>query len=458
MKQDLSIIILAAGKGTRMKSDVPKVMHKIAGREMINLVLDEAKKLNPKEIAIVVSEDIAKYQDYISSTHKELAIKFVLQNQRKGTAHAALVGLSALQDLSQKRSEKILILYGDTPLICEKTLREMIEKIDDKNAVCVLGFETEFENQYGRLVVDENNNLTQIVEFKDADESQKEISLCNSGVIAVFGEKIDELLKQINNKNNAGEYYLTDIVKIARQKNLDCTFVKTNEEEVLGVNSRLELARVEDIKQNQMRQNFMEQGVSLLDPFSVYFSYDTKIANDVVIHQNVVFGTKVEIDKNVEIKSFCHIEGAKINQGAIIGPFARIRPDSEIQENVRIGNFVEVKNTKLKKGAKINHLSYIGDAEIGVNSNIGAGVITCNYDGFNKFKTEIGDEVFVGSNSALIAPLKIGDKALIGAGSVINKNVENDELAISRSLQKNIKYGASKFRAQKNISKNKKND
>lgn len=448
MTTDLSIIILAAGKGTRMKSDLSKVLHKVAGLEMINHVIMTAKRLNPKDLAVVISDELSAYQDQIKAFHDDIDIKFVIQNERKGTGHAALIGLSALGDKSEKRSDKILILYGDTPLLEVETLSEMTQSLGE-NAVCVLGFESQFENQYGRLVVNENDDLERIVEFKDANLEEKVIELCNSGVVAVLGDKFDEFLSKIDDNNASGEYYLTDIVKIARDSDLKCGYVLTDEEEVLGVNSRVELARVEDIKQNKMRHEFMTNGVTLLDPFSVYFSYDTKIENDVIIHQNVVFGPNVEIKSGSEIKSFSHVEGAKIDNNVVVGPFARLRPGSELEKNVKIGNFVEVKKSKLEQGAKVNHLSYIGDSEIGQNSNIGAGTITCNYDGFNKSKTKVGANVFVGSNSALVAPVEIEDNAMVGAGSVITKNVAQDDLAVARCQQKNLTKAAKKFRDAK---------
>ncbi len=449
---DLSIIILAAGKGTRMKSNLPKVMHKVANREMLNLVLDEAKKLSPQEISLVISEDFLNFQDDILTEHADAKIKFALQEERKGTAHAALIGLNALE----KPAKKILILYGDTPLIEEKTLLLMLDKINTGNALCVLGFESHYENQYGRLVVDVNGNLEKIVEYKDASINERQIKLCNSGVVAVDGARFSQFLSKVKNENAAKEFYLTDIVAIARESHLQCTFVATNEEEVIGVNSRAELAIVESIKQNKMRKKFMDAGVTLIDPNSVYFSYDTEISNDVIIQPQVVFGKKVSINTRVEIKSFCHIEGAKIASGAVVGPFARIRATSQIGENVRIGNFVEVKNSVLKNGAKANHLSYVGDSEVGAGANIGAGVITCNYDGYFKHKTIIGDGVFVGSNSALVAPIAIGDNALIAAGSTITKNVEADDLAFARAQQSNLKGAAKKYHDTKSSKKNKK--
>ncbi len=449
MSSDLSILILAAGKGTRMKSDLPNVMHKVANREMLNLVIDEAKTLNPQNITIVISEEMQNFSEKIIKSHPEIKISFSLQKERKGTAHAVLTGIENLQNLSGK----VLILYGDTPLTSCATMQKMIEKLHDFS-LCVLGFEEESENAYGRLVIDQQGHLERIVEFKDASEEEKKIALCNSGVVAVDGVKIKELLSLVKNNNAAGEFYLTDIVGIAGELGLKRTFIKTSGEEVLGVNSRFELAKVESLKQNQIRRKMMDSGVTMPDPASVYFSYDTQIANDVIIYPQVFFGPKVRIAKNVEIKSFSHIEGADIKSGAIVGPFARIRPETEIAENVRIGNFVEVKKSQLKKGVKVNHLSYIGDCEIDENSNIGAGTITCNYDGYNKSKTKIGKNVFIGSNSALIAPIEIHDGALIGAGSVLTKNVAQDDLAVARSKQINIQEGGKKFRSEKSRGKN----
>jgi bifunctional UDP-N-acetylglucosamine pyrophosphorylase/glucosamine-1-phosphate N-acetyltransferase len=444
MSNNLSIIILAAGKGKRMKSDLPKVMHKVANREMLNLVIDEAKILQPKNITIVVSEEMKNFQEKITKSHPQTKISFALQKDRRGTAHAVSIGLENIFDLG----EKLLILYGDTPLTSHTTMQKMVEKLQNFS-LCILGFEEESQNAYGRLVIDSEGHLERIVEFKDASEEEKKISLCNSGVVAVDGKKIKELLSQVKNNNAANEFYLTDIVSIAGEMGLKRTFIKTTTEEVLGVNSRFELAKVEEIKQNQMRRKMMDLGVTMPDPSSVYFSYDTQIENDVIIFPQVFFGPKVKIKKNVEIRSFSHIEGAEIAEGAIVGPFARLRPGAEISENVHIGNFVEVKKSQIKKGAKINHLSYIGDSEVGENSNIGAGTITCNYDGYNKFNTKIGKNVFVGSNSALVAPVEIADGALIAAGSVITKNVAKDDLAVSRAKQINLEQGGKKFRRKK---------
>lgn len=440
----LSIIILAAGKGTRMKSNLPKVMHKVADREMLNLVIDEAKTLNPKNITIVVSDEMKPFEEKIIKSHPNLKISFVLQKERKGTAHAVETAVNNIKDLGSK----VLVLYGDTPLVSSQTLEKMSANLGEF-ALCILAFNDYEENAYGRLVVDEKGHVKRIVEFKDASADEKKITLCNSGVMAIDGEKISMMLSKVKNDNAAKEFYLTDIVSIAGQMGLQRTFLTTSMAEVLGVNSKVELARIEEIKQNQIRKEMMENGVTLIDPSSVHFAFDTKIANDSIIHPHVVFGKEVEIESNVEIKSFSHIEGAKIAAGSIVGPFARLRPGTKLAENVKIGNFVEVKKSQIKSGAKVNHLSYIGDSEIGEESNIGAGTITCNYDGYNKFKTTIGRNVFVGSNSALVAPVEIGDNSVVAAGSVITKDVAKDDLAVARGKQTNFENGGKKFHETK---------
>ncbi len=451
----LSIIVLAAGKGTRMKSDLPKVMHKIAGREMLNLVLDEAKKLLPTNLVVVISDEMKAYQEEISEQHSNLNLTFAIQNERKGTAHAVLCAIDAMKKNAFSNNflgKKTLILYGDTPLITAKTMEQMLAKLDSSR-LCVLAFDEKASNSYGRLVASKNDELQKIVEFKDANESEKKITLCNSGVISCSGENFFSWLKEIKNNNAAHEFYLTDIVAIANQDKscnlLPSTFIKTNSDELLGVNSREELSKAENSMQQKLRKKAMEEGATMICPESVFLSFDSKIGKDVVIHPNVVLGCGVEISDQVEIKSFCHIEGAKIASGSLIGPFARIRLGCEIGNDCRIGNFVELKKSKLESKVKINHLSYVGDCEIGESSNIGAGTITCNYDGYNKHKTKIGKNVFVGSNSSLVAPVEIKNQAMIGAGSVITKNVEENQLAVARGKQTNIENGAVKVR-QKN--------
>ena len=439
-----SIIILAAGKGTRMKSKLPKVLHKVAGREMINLVIDSAKTINPKNITIVVSQDILSLQDQIQQQHKDVELKFVLQEEKLGTGHAVKI---ALEEINQNIGDRCLVLYGDTPLLSSDTILKMSQKISECD-ICIAAFDCFENNMYGRLVTDNNDNLLKIVEFKDANEQEKQISLCNSGIMAINGHKLQDLVSQISNDNSAQEYYLTDLVRIAEEKNLRNSFININSDEVLGVNSKIELAAVEKIKQQQLRRNMMESGVTLIDPDSTYFAFDTKIAQDCIIYPNVFFGAGVTIGNNNEIKSFSHLENCQIGNNCKIGPMSRIRPDTNIDDDCKIGNFVEIKKSKLGKNVKISHLSYIGDSEIDENSNIGAGTITCNYDGQKKFKTKIGKNSFIGSNCSLIAPIEIGDNCLIGAGSTINSNVENGDLAIGRSKQVNIKNGVKKIRPE----------
>lgn len=435
MSQDLSVVILAAGKGTRIKSNLPKTLHKIASYSMLELVIEKAKSLSAQNICVVISPEMTQFTSEIIKNHPEVKLEFAIQEERLGTAHGVKIALENMSKINQN----LIVLYGDTPLIHQETLQNMIASLKN-NALCILGFDCFEENKYGRLVT-ENAALKRIVEFKDASFEERKITLCNSGVVAVNHANILKLINKIGNNNAAQEYYLTDIVEIVKNENLDATFIKAEEKEVLGVNSRVELARAESLKQDELRQYFLENGVTLIDPKTVYFAADTKIENDVIIHPNVVIGKNVIIKTGVEIKSFSHLEGVIIEEGASIGPFARIRPQTKIGKNAKIGNFVEIKKSDIKNDVKIGHLSYIGDSEIGGNSNIGAGTITCNYDGYHKSKTIIGENVFVGSNSALIAPIEIKNNSLIAAGSVITKDVQEDDLAVARGRQINIKDG-----------------
>jgi len=418
----IATIILAAGMGTRMKSNLPKVLHKIAGKPMINHVIDTAEKLSPEKTVLVVGEEFP---------NKENNTNIVIQKDRLGTAHAVLQAKKHLQNFDGK----ILVLYGDTPLITSETLQKMIDTNAD---VTVLGFNPDNPFGYGRLVV-QNNKLEKIVEEKEANTDEQKIIFCNSGVIAIEGKHLFNLLAEVNNNNAKGEYYLTDIVEIANSKGLTCKAVEGNEDEVLGVNSRVQLAEAENILQQKLRIQAMENGTTLIAPETVFLQTDTKLGKDTIIHPFVVFGEGVTIKDGVEIKSHSNLEKCIIRNGATIGPFARIRPDTDIGENAKIGNFVEIKKSNIDAGAKISHLSYIGDATVGKNANIGAGTITCNYNGKNKFKTEIGCGAFIGSNTALVAPVKVGDYAFIGAGSTINKDVSEKALATSRTKQKEIK-------------------
>jgi bifunctional UDP-N-acetylglucosamine pyrophosphorylase/glucosamine-1-phosphate N-acetyltransferase len=423
--KETAVIILAAGNGTRMKSSLPKVLHEVCGKSMIGHVIDTASYLNPARIITVVSKNMAQVEKVIADV-SEIAI----QKEQLGTADAIKPGLEKLKGFKGN----VLILYADTPLVQKSTLLNMLKKLEDSDVV-VLGFRPHDAAEYGRLIVDGDGCLKKITEYKDASPFERAINLCNSGVVAANAETMAELVAKVDNKNAKGEYYLTDIVEIANAMGKKCSFAEGDEDEVLGVNNRVQLSEVEYIFQQRLREAAMLEGVTLRDPETVYFSYDTKLGRDVIIQPNVTFGRGVVIGDNVEIKSFCHIEDARIDADAIVGPFTRIRPGTEIAKGAHIGNFVEIKKSQIGEGVKIGHLTYIGDAEIGANTNIGAGTVTCNYDGKNKHKTEIGKSVFVGSNTSFVAPVKVGHGAFIGAGSTITKDVDEDCLAVARGRQ-----------------------
>lgn len=425
----LNCIILAAGKGTRMNSSLPKVMHKVCGMPMFEIVFQTAKSLKPEKITIVSSIENNKKIDLTTGA------KSILQQERLGTGHAVLTALPEVP-----KNGKTLILYADTPLIKAETLDKMlIEEAD----VLVLGFNGKPLQKYGRLLT-KGNNVSKIVEFKDASPKELEINLYNSGIFLVKSSVLNQLIPLIENKNKSGEYYLTDVIELANKQKLSCKFILCEEQEVMGVNTMEELSRCEEITQNELRKKHMLAGVTLIDPKSVFFKFDTIVSNNVLIEPNIFFGKGVKIEQNCVIKAFSYIEECVIKEGVNIGPFARIRGQTIIEENCKIGNFVEVKNSHLKSGVKAGHLAYIGDAEIGTETNIGAGAIFCNYDGLRKHKTTIGERVFVGSNTSIIAPLTVENNATLAAGSVITKNVLTDELAIERGIQKNIPNFSSK--------------
>ena len=350
----------------------------------------------------------------------------------------------------------VLILFGDTPLLSVETFEAMLgaRRGDRDPAVVVLGFRPPDPAEYGRLVLDDDGSLEQIVEYRDATADQRAIELCNAGIMAVSGKHLFALLDAVDNQNAKGEYYLTDIVSIARSRGLTCTVVEVEDHaDVMGVNSRADLAEAEAVMQGRLRHAAMANGVTLLDPDSVYFCFDTKLGRDVTIGPQVVFGGGVSVGDRVEIRAFSHIDGAEIEDGAIVGPFARLRPGTRIGRDVHIGNFVEVKAAVMEAGSKANHLSYIGDARVGAGANIGAGTITCNYDGFFKSHTEIGANAFIGSNTALVAPVSVGPGAIVGAGSVITSDVPADALAIERNAQKMRDGWAATFRSRRQAEK-----
>ena len=443
---NLAVVVLAAGQGTRMKSAVPKVLHKIAGRSMLSHVLHAAKELGASRAVVIHGPDMLGVQIEAKSA---MPCHFAEQRERLGTGHAVSMAREALPGFTGV----VLVLYGDVPLIKAVTLRGLLGKLDAKHKMAVLGFEADKPEGYGRLIV-KAKAVVDIVEQLDATPAQRKITLCNSGIIAIDNNLLWKLVPLLKNKNAKGEYYLTDLVKLATKAKTKVALALCSEVEVAGVNDRSQLSVLERVFQREARRAAMENGATLIDPDTVYFSADTKLGRDVIVEPNVFFGPKVIIGDNVEILANSHIEGTMIAEGARIGPFARLRPGAEIGENAHIGNFVEVKKSVIGRGAKANHLSYIGDAIIGAGSNIGAGTITCNYDGYDKHVTEIGGNVFVGSNTSLVAPVKIGDGVNIAAGSVVTKNIPANALAISRpELQ--IKEGwASRYRVVKLAAKN----
>lgn len=445
---DLAIVILAAGKGTRMKSSLHKVLHPLGGRPMLHHLMDTAAPLNPTKNVVVVGA--GKEQVEASVGHMA---EIVVQEPQLGTGHA----VQMTRDVLQGFNGDVLILYGDVPLITQETMQKMIDtRAETGAAVVVLGFTPADAKAYGRLKVNDNGNLDAIIEYKDASDDERAIKLCNSGIMSLSGEHMFDLLDALDDNNAAREFYLTDVVEIANDKGLTCAVVEADEQEVMGINSRAELAEAENVYQTSRRQHFMDEGVTLTDPASVYFCHDTKIGRDVTIGPNVVFGPGSVVEDNVVIHPFCHIEGASIGEGSSVGPFARLRPAAELGKGVKIGNFVEIKKAEVEDGAKVSHLSYIGDARVGKNANIGAGTITCNYDGYFKYHTDIGEGAFIGSNSALVAPVTIGDGAIVGAGSVVTMAVEADALAIARGKQRSLGGWATNFRTNQQNKKNKK--
>lgn len=435
-------IILAAGKSTRMKSRLPKALHAIAGRPMLGHVLSAVSALPDARHVLVVGPGMEPVSNYARSMAPDIAL--AVQENQRGTGDAVKAALPFVPT----GTGVALVIFGDTPLVRAETLAEMVAACRPETPVVVLGFEARDPASYGRLVLDAKGLLARIVERKDATEEEIRITLCNGGAMAIRLEHLRDLLGKLRDDNKAGEFYLTDVVAHARAENLACVVVRAPEADIQGVNGRADLAAVEAEMQRRLRRRAMEQGVTLSDPDTIYLSADTIIGQDVTIGQNVVIGPEVEIGSGVTIKPFCHIEGGKIAEGAQIGPFARIRPGSDIGRDAHIGNFVETKKAKIEEGAKINHLTYIGDARVGARANIGAGTITCNYDGFNKHFTDIGAGAFIGSNSSLVAPVKIGDGAYTGSGSVITKDVEPNALAVERSKQFEKPGWAAAFRAK----------
>lgn len=424
-----------------MRTDLPKVMHRLAGRTMIEHVLANLSPLDCDPIVVVVGPGMDKLSKAVTP-HPT-----AMQAQQLGTAHAVLAARPVLGGFAGD----VLVVFGDCPFISPETIGRMLarRRAADDPVVVVLGMRPADPAEYGRLIVDADGMLQAIVEHREATPAQRAITLCNSGVMAIDGKRLFGLLERVGNANAKGEYYLTDIVGLARASGADCAVVEAPAEELVGINSRAELAAAEAILQDRLRAQAMAGGATLTDPKSVFFAVDTRLGRDVVVGPSVVFGPGVDVEDGVEIRAFCHIEGAKIGTGAVVGPFARLRPGTVVGEGARIGNFVEAKNATLGPGAKANHLTYLGDVVVGAAANIGAGTITANYDGFGKHKTEIGAEASIGSNSVLVAPVKVGRGAMVGAGSVISQSVSPDALALARARQVEKPGWAAEFRKSK---------
>jgi bifunctional UDP-N-acetylglucosamine pyrophosphorylase / glucosamine-1-phosphate N-acetyltransferase len=443
----IAVVILAAGKGTRMRSDLPKVLHKAAGRTLLSHVLHSAARAKPARTVVISGPDMPEVG--LDAQHVVPGAVIAIQEKRQGTAHAVGIAKDGLKGFEGT----VLVLYGDVPLIRTETITALADAVSEESPLAVLGFRAANPTGYGRLIQNRAGKLIAIREELDTTVDERRIDLCNSGFIAIKAKLLWELLPKINNDNAKHEYYLTDLVGLTVAEGRQVALAECPEAEVHGVNTRAQLAQIESLLQARYRQNAMDNGATLIDPASVFFSADTEIGKDVTIEPHVVLGPKVRIADNVEILAFSHIEGAEVSAGARIGPFARLRPGAEIGSNAHIGNYVEIKKAKIGEGAKINHLTYIGDARVGARSNIGAGTITCNYDGFEKHHTEIGADVFVGSNTALVAPVTVGDGSNIAAGSVITQDVPADALAIARG-QQTVKPGwAKKYRELKKARK-----
>ncbi|CAM3051241.1 Bifunctional protein GlmU [Sphingomonas antarctica] len=434
---ELAIIVLAAGQGTRMKSDLHKVLHPVAGRPMLLHLLASAAELRPARTVIVAGAR----REQIAAALPDATI--AVQEEQLGTGHAVLQAKDALAGFDGD----VLILYGDVPLVRAETMRAMIERLHapDAPAVVVLGFTPDDGGAYGRIIA-ADGVIFKMVEYKDASDAERAVRLCNSGLMAAHGADLWPLLARVGNANAAGEYYLPDIVMLATQDGRKSAVIEAEAWEVAGVNSRAELAAVDASWQQRRRTDAMAAGVSLRAPETVWFSWDTELGRDVTVEQNVVFGAGVKIANGANIRAFSHLKGATVGESCEVGPYARLRPGTVLGKDAKIGNFVETKKAVLGEGAKANHLTYLGDAVVGAKANIGAGTITCNYDGFFKYQTVIGEGAFIGSNSALVAPVNIGAGAIVGAGGVVTKDVDADALALIRPKQRNLAGWAKRFR------------
>jgi len=435
-----AVVILAAGQGTRMRSDTHKVLHPIASRPVLLHLLDRVDALGADKRVVVVGKGREQVEAAIAGRDAAIAV----QAEQKGTGHAVQQAAGALAGYDGP----VLILYGDTPFVEAETLRRMIDRLDGDGGpgVVVLASYQADPAKYGRIILGDGDRIAKMVEYRDATEEERAVKLCNSGMMAVRAGDLFRWLDAVGNDNAASEYYLPDIVNVAAAEGREAVVIEGDPYEAAGVNSRAELAHLELEWQRRRREQALDEGATLIDPESVWFAYDTRLGRDVTVEPHVVFGPGVEVADGATIHAFSHIEGAVIGVKASIGPFARIRPGTRLADRTKVGNFVELKKAEIGEGAKVNHLSYVGDASVGARANVGAGTITCNYDGFGKYRTVIGAGAFIGSNTALVAPVTIGDGAVIGAGSVITEDVEADSLAVERTQQKGISGWARRFR------------
>ena len=444
----LGVVVLAAGQGTRMRSSRPKVLHAVAGKTMLRHVLDAVEQLRPARCVVVVGPG----QDAVAAAAAPHATAW--QAERLGTGHAVQAAHAALGDLAADPQAEVLVTCGDTPLLTAETLADLRRTRAAQDAeIAVLGFRAADPGAYGRLVLDDDGLLQRIVEAKDASPDELAIDRCNAGVLLARADLLFEALARVTNDNAKGEYYLTDVVAIARGDGARVAVALGGEAEMQGVNSRADLAAAEAVMQQRLRAAAMAGGATLSAPETVFFSHDTALGADVTVEPHVVFGPGVSVAEGATIKAFSHLDGARVGAHAQVGPYARLRPGTVLGAGSRVGNFVEIKNAELGEGAKANHLSYLGDTVVGAAANIGAGTITCNYDGYLKHRTEIGAGAFIGSNSALVAPVRIGAGAIVGAGSTLTKDVADDALAVARGQQRTVAEGGARFRASREAEK-----
>lgn len=453
MTANLLGIVLAAGEGTRMKSQRPKVLHAVAGRALVSHAIAAAREGGVDRLGVVIGPDRPDVAAEVKRTAPEAQV--FEQRERKGTAHAVLQAAP----LIEAGCDALIVLFGDTPLVRPESIKALAEAVTTGGAaVAVMGFEAADPTGYGRLIT-QGQALLAIREHKDASQAERAITLCNSGLMALNGKLALDLLRAVGSANAQNEFYLTDCVALARARGLETGFVLAPEEDALGVNDRVQLSVCEGVLQRRLREAHMRNGVTLIAPETVFFSLDTHLGADVLVEPNVVFGPGVVVESGAIIHAFSHLEGATVRAKATVGPFARLRPGADLGEGAKVGNFVEIKKATLGQGAKVSHLTYIGDAEVGAQANIGAGTITCNYDGFSKFVTRIGAGAFIGSNTALVAPVTIGEGALVGAGSTITHDVPADALAVTRAHLTKVDGWAKAFRERpENVAKAKKGE